>query len=133
MPMAAAEINDRSAMRNSAPAADGARSSESLIYPIRSAVVRLDLASLFPRPLPLEIELGCGDGSFLAEYAYRHPERNFLGVERLLGRLKKLDRKGRRAGLANLRGLPIESGYFLEYLLPRHSTVVLHLYFPDPW
>jgi tRNA (guanine-N7-)-methyltransferase len=62
-----------------------------------------------------------------------HPERNFLGVERLLGRLRKLDRKGRRAGLTNLRGVRIESAYFLEYLLPRHSAVALHLYFPDPW
>ncbi|MDB6021422.1 MAG: tigr00091: trna ((7)-)-methyltransferase, partial [Pedosphaera sp.] len=74
-----------------------------------------------------------GDGSFLVNYARLHPERNFLGVERLLGRLRKLDRKGRRAGLANLRGLRIESAYFLEYLLPRESAAALHIYFPDPW
>ena len=23
--------------------------------------------------------------------------------------------------------------YFLEYLLPPHSAVALHIYFPDPW
>jgi len=54
-------------------------------------------------------------------------------VERLLGRLRKLDRKGRRAGLTNLRGLRIESAYFLEYLLPPRSAAALHIYFPDPW
>ena len=27
----------------------------------------------------------------------------------------------------------IESSYFLEYLLPPHSTAALHIYFPDPW
>src|SRR5262249_9057989 len=27
----------------------------------------------------------------------------------------------------------IESAYFLEYLLPRHAAVALHVYFPDPW
>jgi len=107
--------------------------SESLIYPIRSAVDRIDLASLFPNPLPLEIELGSGDGSFLAEYARQHPEHNFIGVERLLGRLRKLDRKSRRARLTNLRGLRIESAYFLQYLLPPHSAEALHIYFPDPW
>ena len=42
---------------------------------------------------------GAGDGSFLAAYAALHPERNFLGVERLLGRLRKLDRKGLRRAL----------------------------------
>jgi tRNA (guanine-N7-)-methyltransferase len=79
------------------------------------------------------VELGSGDGSFLAEYARLHPGHNFIGVERLLGRMRKLDRKGRRAGLTNLRGVRIESSYFLEYLLPPGSAVALHIYFPDPW
>jgi tRNA (guanine-N7-)-methyltransferase len=129
MSMATAEESEHAATNKAFPAA----ASESLIYPIRSAVDRIDLAKMFRTPRPLEIELGSGDGSFLVEYAQRHPERNFIGVERLLGRLKKLDRKGRRAGLANLRGLRIESAYLLEYLLPRHAAVALHIYFPDPW
>jgi tRNA (guanine-N7-)-methyltransferase len=105
----------------------------SLIYDLPSIVERMDLAKLFSKPQPLEVELGCGDASFLVELARRHPERNFIGVERLLGRLRKLDRKGGRAGLTNLRGVRIESAYFLEYLLSPHSVSVLHIYFPDPW
>jgi tRNA (guanine-N7-)-methyltransferase len=105
----------------------------SLLYALPSIIERIDLAKLFVREQPLEVELGSGDGSFLAEYARLHPERNFLGVERLLGRIRKLDRKGRRAGLTNLRGVRIECSYFLEYLLPRGSAVALHIYFPDPW
>jgi len=104
-----------------------------MIYALTSILERIELARLFPTPQPLEVDLGSGDGSFLAQYAARHPERNFIGVERLLGRLRKLDRKGRCAGLANLRGLRIESAYFLEYLLPPHSACALHVYFPDPW
>ena len=104
-----------------------------LIYTLPSIVERIDLAELFPRDQPLEVELGSGDGSFLAEYARLHPGHNFIGVERLLGRIRKLDRKGRRAGLTNLRGVRIESSYFLEYLLPPRSAVALHIYFPDPW
>jgi len=104
-----------------------------LIIELSSIVERLDLKQIFQKSQPLEVELGCGDASFLVEYARRQPERNFIGVERLLGRLRKLDRKGRRAGLANLRGVRIESSYFLEYLLPPHSVAVLHIYFPDPW
>jgi tRNA (guanine-N7-)-methyltransferase len=103
------------------------------IYPLPSILERLDLAKLFPKSQPLEVELGCGDASFIAEYAARHPDRNFIGVERLLGRIRKLDRKGRRAGLTNLRGVRIECAYFLEYLLPPHSATALHVYFPDPW
>jgi tRNA (guanine-N7-)-methyltransferase len=105
----------------------------SLLFPLTSVVERIDVRILFPGNQPLEVELGCGDSSFLVEYARRHPERNFIGVERLLGRLRKLDRKGRRAGLTNLRGIRIESAYFLEYLLPPRSVTALHVYFPDPW
>jgi len=104
-----------------------------LVYEFKSIVDPLDLTELFPRVQPLEVELGCGDASFLAEYARRHPETNFLGVERLLGRIKKLNRKGRLAGLTNLRGVRIESAYFLQYLLPAQCAVALHIYFPDPW
>ena len=105
----------------------------SLIYALPSIVERIDLANLFSTPQPLEVELGSGDSSFLAEYARQNAGHNFIGVERLLGRIRKLDRKGRRAGLTILRGVRIESAYFLEYLLPPHSAVALHIYFPDPW
>jgi tRNA (guanine-N7-)-methyltransferase len=106
---------------------------DNLIYPLPSILERLDLTKLFPKAQPLEVELGCGDASFIAEYAARHPERNFIGVERLLGRIRKLHRKGRRAGLTNLRGVRIENAHFLQYLLPPHSATALHVYFPDPW
>ena len=104
-----------------------------LVYALPSIVERIDLAKLFATEQPLEVELGSGDSSFLVEYARRHLGHNFIGVERLLGRIRKLDRKGRRAGLTNLRGVRIECSYFLEYLLPPHSAVALHVYFPDPW
>ena len=105
----------------------------SLLYELPSILERLDLAKLFPKSQPLEVELGCGDASFLADYARRHPEINFIGVERLLGRIRKLDKKGPRFGLTNLRGVRIESAYFLEWLLPAHSAEAVHVYFPDPW
>jgi tRNA (guanine-N7-)-methyltransferase len=105
----------------------------SLIYELPSAVERLDLQKLFLKQKPLEIELGSGDATFLSRYAELHPEHNFIGVERLLGRMHKLDRKGRLAGLTNLRGVRIESAYFLEWLLPQHCAAAIHIYFPDPW
>ena len=104
-----------------------------LLVELASIVDPLEVGGLFPQTQPLEVELGCGDASFLLEYARRHPQTNFIGVERLLGRLQKLDRKGRRLGLQNLRGVRIESAYFLQYLLPAHVATAVHIYFPDPW
>lgn len=103
------------------------------IYRLASILERIELADLFSTARPLEIELGSGDGSFLVAYAAQHPDRNFIGVERLLGRIRKLDRKTRRAGLDNLRGIRIESAYFLRFLLAEHSASAIHIYFPDPW
>ena len=65
-----------------------------LIFKPASYVQKLEWRVVFAREQPIEVELGSGDGSFLANYAKLHPERNFLGVERLLGRLRKLNKKG---------------------------------------
>src|SRR5881227_3241396 len=101
---------------------------DSLICPV-SIVERLDLAQLFLKDLPIEVELGSGDGSFLVQYASLHPEHNFIVVERLLGRLRKIDRKGRRAGLTNLHVVRLEASYFVRYLLPKKSVAAIHIYF----
>ncbi len=93
----------------------------------------LDLDGLFAAAAPLELEIGCGNGSFLAAWAARNPDRNFLGLERLIGRLRKADNKGRRAQLTNLRLLRIEAAYGVRYLLPPGAVAVCHIYFPDPW
>lgn len=105
----------------------------SLIIRPESYVQRLDLAGLYRQSNPLDVELGSGDGGFLAAWAEANPRRNFLGVERLLGRLRKLDRKGIRRGLSNLRLLRLEAGYFMNYLLGDACVSRLHVYFPDPW
>lgn len=105
----------------------------SIVFTPESYVERLSYADIFPVERPVEIEIGSGDGSFLAQYAKLHPEKNFLGVERLLGRLRKLDKKARRLGLDNLKIIRIEAAYFTEYLLPPGSAQAIHIYFPDPW
>jgi tRNA (guanine-N7-)-methyltransferase len=104
----------------------------SLILPV-SILHRIELAGAFSKQQPVEVELGSGDGSFLVQYAAAHPEHNFIGVERLLGRLRKIDRKGRRANLQNLRVVRLEASYVIRYLLPKHSASAIHIYFPDPW
>lgn len=82
---------------------------------------------------PLEVELGCGDGTFLVGMAKNHPERNFLGIERMLGRVAKTSRKIQSAGLANGQVMRLESGYSVGWLLPAASVSRLHLLCPDPW
>ena len=108
-------------------------SDDALLHDFQSITEPLRWEKLFSVQQPAELEIGCGDGGFLLEWASRHPEKNFLGVERLLGRLRKLSKKGSRAGLTNLRLLRIEARYLIQYLLPKNSFEAIHIYFPDPW
>jgi len=82
---------------------------------------------------PLEVDLGCGDGTFLTGMAAHHAERDFLGVERMLGRVSKTARKIAAQNLPNARILRLESAYTVAWLLPRASVSRLHLLCPDPW
>lgn len=108
-------------------------SEQPVIFCPSSYVERLDLAALFQNGRPVEVELGAGDGSFLIQWAAENPDTNFLALERLLGRLRKVERKARRSGLKNVRALRLEAAYFAGYLLPRESVAAFHIYFPDPW
>ena len=90
-------------------------------------------ADIFGNDHPLEIDLGCGDGSFLIEMAKHYPDRNFLGIERLLGRVRGVCKRIQELGLTNVKVLRLESQYTLEYLLEPHSVSRLHLLCPDPW
>jgi tRNA (guanine-N7-)-methyltransferase len=114
-----------------APESTAAESSSLIHRP--NIMERLDFAALFSKSQPVELELGAGDGGFIIQYASLHPERNFVAVERLLGRLRKIDRKGRRADLTNLLGIRLEAGYLLKWMISPGSLSAVHVYFPDPW
>lgn len=94
---------------------------------------RISPQAIFPGDAPFEVDLGCGDGAFLLAMARQFPERNFLGVERLLGRVRKVARDITRAGLTNAKVLRLESKYTIEWLLEKNAIDRLHLLCPDPW
>lgn len=95
--------------------------------------VRLGRDELFPDDAPVELDLGCGDGSFLIAMAAHHRDRNFLGVERLLGRVRKVSRRAAAAGLSNAKVLRADSNYAVEWLLPPGFASRIHFLCPDPW
>ncbi|MEP6698143.1 MAG: tRNA (guanosine(46)-N7)-methyltransferase TrmB [Verrucomicrobiota bacterium] len=93
----------------------------------------LDLQTIYGRAAALEVDLGCGDGAFLASMAAPNPARNFLGIERLPGRVCSACKKITRAELTNARVLRWETSDVVRQLLPPGSVDVFHLMFPDPW
>jgi tRNA (guanine-N7-)-methyltransferase len=103
-------------------------------YEVRTDLMKpLDLAEVFGRVAPVEVDLGCGDGAFLAALATQNPTRDFLGTERLFGRVRSACAKADRGSLANFRVVRVESAYAVQFLLRPESVSVFHLRFPDPW
>ena len=82
---------------------------------------------------PLEIEVGCGKGKFLTDRAKANPDCDFLGIERMLERVRLFDGKCRRGKIANASVLRLEALYTFHYLLPAHHARTVYVFFPDPW
>jgi tRNA (guanine-N7-)-methyltransferase len=70
---------------------------------------------------------------FLAAAAAANPSNNFLGIERMPGRVRSASRKIEAGHLRNARVLELEISYAVRHLLPAASVAVFHLMFPDPW
>ena len=97
----------------------------------RSVVEPLNLRALFGRTTPVEVDLGCGDGAFLVQLAQSFPDRNFLGVERMPGRVRSACHKA--IHMSNVRVLRMELFYAAQYLFRPNTVSAFHLLFPDPW
>jgi tRNA (guanine-N7-)-methyltransferase len=93
----------------------------------------LDWRALFGNDNPVELEIGIGKGTFLAEQAPARPDVNFFGVEWANWYWRYASDRLRRHGCANARAVRAEAGYFVAEFVPDASLSVLHIYFPDPW
>ena len=94
----------------------------------------LPVKSWFAHPeRQLEIDLGCGKGRFLLARAAKNPETNFLGIDRMLRRIRKVDNRARRLDLDNVRLMRVEGYYAVAYLIPPTAVDVYYVFFPDPW
>ena len=81
----------------------------------------------------VELDMGCGKGSFTTELAKRHPERLILAADMLSGRLRKLVKRNQREGVENMRVLKAEARMLIARLLPDRSLDRIHILCPDPW
>jgi tRNA (guanine-N7-)-methyltransferase len=97
----------------------------------------LPLERWFPagaaQPRPLEVDVGCGKGRFLLARAASHADVDFLGIDRMIGRLHKIDRKAVRRELKNIRWLRLDAYYAVAYMVPANSVTTYYIFFPDPW
>lgn len=93
----------------------------------------LSVDALFGTGGPIEVDVGCGKGRFLMAKARKNPGVPFLGIDKRLKRIEKVDRKVCREGLRNVRLLLAEAAEVIEERLPPLSVQTFYIFFPDPW
>lgn len=100
---------------------------------VRSWEARSFWKDIFENDAPVEIEIGSGDGSFLAAIAALNPSTNFLGIERSPSKARRLAARVQRLGTERVRSLHADASCVVQTLIPASSVSAYHLYFPDPW
>ena len=91
------------------------------------------LPQMFPRPAPLILEIGFGNGDSLAQMALAAPEKNFLGIEVHRPGVGHLLIKIEEFGLSNIRICCTDAVEVMEQHIANGSLSGLQLFFPDPW
>jgi len=86
----------------------------------------------FLKPGELHVEIGPGNGFFLAGMAARHPEHCWLGIEIRFKRVVLCAKKLRVAGIENARVLRYDA-HCLDDLFGPAEIARLYVNHPDPW
>ena len=87
---------------------------------------------LFGNANPIHIEIGMGKGRFIMEQAQRHPERNYIGIERYSSVLLRGLEKREQLELPNIWFLCIDAKQLADIFAPGEVSRI-YLNFSDPW
>ena len=80
----------------------------------------------------VHLEIGCGSGRYLTEWAQENPKDAFIGLELRYKRLVLAAKKIEQQTISNIL-LMREHGEFIDEYLPHNSIDCMHINFPDPW
>ena len=114
------------------------------VVSLSELAVPIDWEAFFGNAYPVEIEVGFGKGRFLLEASRRHPQVNYIGVERARKYVEltreRFEKYMRHFGVdkgaetfSNVRLAWTDANYFLTRYVPVASVQAYHIYFPDPW
>lgn len=88
---------------------------------------------LFGGEASVEMEIGVGKATFLADQARARPEVHFVGIEWSRAYWEYACDRLRRQGYLNVRVVRAEALAFLRDFVVDASVAAIHALFPDPW
>jgi tRNA (guanine-N7-)-methyltransferase len=87
---------------------------------------------LFNNNNPINVEIGIGNGGFIAHYARLRQNENFIGFEVYKKIMRKAVKKVSKLDQDNVRLIHFDINFFLR-LFPNESISNFYVNFPDPW
>ncbi len=92
----------------------------------------LDFSEIFGNDNPVHMEIGCGKGQFVFEMAQRHPEINFIAVEKVKNVIVGAMEKAESEQLSNVRFMAVGAEYLPKFI-PENSVELIYLNFSCPF
>jgi len=91
------------------------------------------MQEIFSNNNPVTVEYCSGNGDWIIEKAKAHPEQNFIAVEMLFERVRKIYSKRENQRIKNLLIVCGEAMTFSKYYLKQRVISNVYVNFPDPW
>jgi len=90
-------------------------------------------STVFGNNRPVEVEIGCGTGTFLLQASSENPAHNFFGIEHSRSHAELVEQRIGVHAVSNARVIAADASCILRELVPPASVAAFHIYFPDPW
>jgi tRNA (guanine-N7-)-methyltransferase len=87
--------------------------------------------TLFNNNNPIALEVGMGKGNFIIDMAIKHPNINYVGLEKYTSVIVRAAKKLNEQKIPNLKLLNIDALELDDYF--DHEIETLYLNFSDPW
>lgn len=92
----------------------------------------VNLSAIFNNDNPVELEIGCGKGNFIAQKAINNPDINYIGVEIIDNVIISAAENASSKNIKNVRFFNC-GAEILQYLLPKNSISNIYLNFSCPY
>ncbi len=109
------------------------QSLEEHLIPWRQLPWPIDWSQVFGREAPLSLEIGFGNGGFLARQAAAHPELNHVGIELSWAGATRLFKRLNANGAQNAKALLVDAEVALQHLFRSNSLERAYVIHPCPW
>lgn len=103
------------------------------LYPADADHFPLDWAAVFGRSAPLAVEIGFGNGEYLADWSRQKPDWNLVGVELSRESALRMLKRFRQQPMPNVRVINDDARFVLRELFADAALAHVVMNFPDPW